>query len=279
MFEALYGITIVLFAWTSAVSILALHSDRSVLGERAQALFFISTAGFIVSGVVRYYPFSAGDFMHVLASIWGYFFLLATFLLVLLVYLRFSRWRQYWKSIAPISLLFVTVLLVVSVPFINSTRHMQIDLVHGLLPVHVVLAIVGELFFFFSFVGGVLSVVMERQLRKKSSMIFIYRLPNLETIEKFNMWATCRSLVFLTAGLGVGVVLLWGSFNVVSLFSLKEIIIYVSWALILALYVLRSRNLLTAYRINYLTILSFIIVMSLYVYSNIAIQSGFHSFK
>jgi ABC-type uncharacterized transport system permease subunit len=120
---------------------------------------------------------------------------------------------------------------------------------------------------------------MERQLRKKSSMVFIYRLPNLETIEKFNMWATCRSLVFLTAGLVVGVLLLWGSFNVVSLFSLKEIIIYVSWALILALYVLRSRNLLAAYRVNYLTILFFVIVMSLYVYSNIAIQSGFHSFK
>ena len=279
MFEAVFGVTIVFFACTSVVSILALHSDRSVLADRAQTLFYVSTTGFIISGIVKYYPFSTGDFLHVVASIWGYFFLLAAFLLVILMYLLFSKWRQYWKSIAPISLVFVTVLLVMSVPFINSSRHMQIDLVNSLLPVHVVLAIVGELFFFFSFVGAVLSIVMERQLKKKSSMVFIYRLPNLETIEKFNMWATRRSLVFLTAGLVVGVILLWWSFNVLSLFSLKEIIIYLSWALILVLYFLRSRNILAACRTNYLTILSFIIIMSLYVYSNIAIQSGFHSFK
>lgn len=279
MFEAVFIITIVLFVLTSVLSILALHSDRSVLAERAQALFYVSTMGFLISGIVKYYPFSRGDCISMVASIWGYFYLLSAFLLMILVYLLFSKWRQYWKSIAPISLMFVTVLLVMSVPFINSTRHIRIDLVNSLLPVHVVLAIVGELFFFFSFVGAVLNIVMEWQLKKKSSMVFIYRLPNLETIEKFNIWATRRSLIFLTAGLGVGVVLLWVSFNVVSLFSMKELIIYVSWALILVLYLVRSRNILAAYRINYLTILSFVIIMTLYVCSNIAIQSGFHSFK
>jgi ABC-type uncharacterized transport system permease subunit len=62
--------------------------------------------------------------------------------------------------------------------------------------VHIVITILGELMLFFSFAGSVLYLVMEWQLRKKSSMKFIYRLPTLESIEKFNRWAVSRSFPF-----------------------------------------------------------------------------------
>ncbi len=275
----LFFITVALFSGAAGYSILALHDDSEKYVRRSRHLFYCAVAGFILVGAAKYYPFSSDVAVRIASSIWGYFYLLAALLIALLVYLRFSPWRQYWRSISPISLLFIAVFLVVSAPFLNSARTMRIDLVHGLLPFHVVITIAGELFFFFSFIASILYLVMQRQLKKKSSMRFINRLPNLEALERFNMWATVRALLLLTAGLALGIVLLWMSFGVLFNATLKEIVIYGSWLVILILYLMRRYRLLNPYATNYINIFFFAVLMSAFLLSNIAIRSGFHSFR
>jgi ABC-type uncharacterized transport system permease subunit len=120
---------------------------------------------------------------------------------------------------------------------------------------------------------------MQHQLKKKSSMRFINRLPNLEALERFNMWATVRALLLLTAGLALGIALLWMSFGVLFNATLKEIVIYGSWMVILALYLMRRYRLLNPYATNYINIFFFAVLMSAFLLSNIAIRSGFHSFR
>ena len=94
----------------------------------------------------------------------------------------------------------------------DSSRRINIDSDYSvftahILPAHIFITIMGELFFFFSFAGSILYLFMERQLRKKSSMKFIYRLPNLETIENFINWAISRSLILISIGIIIGVII------------------------------------------------------------------------
>lgn len=279
LFEISLAVATILFALSALLAVLSLHSDREGLYRKGKTLFLLSSGLYLVPGLLRYYPFNAANFVDVTASMWGYFYLLALFLILTMVYFGFSRWKSYWKPIAAITLPFISVMQILSLPFIHSPRRVIVDLENNLLPVHISVTMVGELFFFFSFAGSVLYAVLELQLRKKSSMKFIYRLPSLESIDKFNLWAITWSLGFLSAGLLVGIGLVYVHYGTFFLFSPKEIIIYVSWLLILLVFLLRYRRRISSFRISLVNILLFLAAMSTFVATNIMIRAGFHSFK
>jgi ABC-type transport system involved in cytochrome c biogenesis permease subunit len=154
-----------------------------------------------------------------------------------------------------------------------------VELSHGLLPVHIVITILGELLLFFSFAGSVLYLVMEWQLRKKSSMKFIYRLPTLESIENFNRWAVSRSFVLLSLGLVTGMFLAFAAFNSPWLGSPKEIILYCAWLVLFMLFYLRHSRRIPTHRLSQVNAAVFVLLMFVFIFSNIYITKGFHGFK
>lgn len=264
---------------SSALCIFSLHTDNAKHFNRSRVLFYVSIPFFLALGAVRFYHATGLGFVRGSSTIWGYFYFSALLMLCALVYLHLSRWGAQWRSFAALALPFITLLLIISVPFAGSPRRIDVDLSNGLIPVHIIAAILGELLFFFSFAGSVLYLVMDGQLRKKASMKFLYRLPNIESIEMFNRWAISRSFLLLSLGLVAGIYLTLSVFGSPFLGSPKEIILYVSWVVLLALFYLRYSNRLNSRRMNQLNAAAFVVLMCLLVVSNIFVTEGFHSFK
>jgi ABC-type uncharacterized transport system permease subunit len=279
MFELTFGITLFLFFITSILSILSLHSDNEKYFNATKPLYFISTILFLASGVIKFNLTSASEFIRATHTIWGYFYMISSIMMLTVLYLYFTRWKEQLKSILAIAIPFITIIIIISIPFIDSERRFALDLEHSLVPVHILISTIGELFFFFSFIGSILYLVMEWQLRKKTSMKFIYRLPNLETIDNFNRWAISRSFALLTLGLIIGIALLWVNFSVLFLASPKEIIIYSSWLFIFGLLFLRYKKNVNSHKVSQLNTILFVIIMGMYLITNIFIKSGFHSYK
>lgn len=279
MFEIAFIVSISLFVLTSALSIISLHTDDPLYFRRARIFFFLSLAVFLLLGSARFYHVSGDGWLKGAFTLWGYFYLLALLLLLVLVYLLVSRWREQWRSFSALSLPFITFILMLSIPFVQSSRRISVELSHGLLPVHIVITILGELLLFFSFAGSVLYLVMEWQLRKKSSMKFIYRLPTLESIEKFNRWAVSRSFVLLSVGLVTGMFLAFAAFSSPWLGSPKEIILYCAWLVLFMLFYLRHSRRISTHRVSQVNAAVFVLLMFVFIFSNIYITKGFHGFK
>lgn len=279
MFDAIFIITLVLFVGTSALCIFSLHTDDDRHRNRAGRVLLAAIAVFFGLGVVRFYLETGEGVVRGAFTIWGYFYLLALVLVILLIYLYFSRWKAQWWSFTTLAVPFITLVLVISIPFLDSARRITVDTGHWLLPLHILIAILGEIFFFLSFIGSVLYLVMEWQLKKKTSMRFVFRLPTLESIEKFNRWAISRAFVLLSLGLVSGAFVMYAVFATPYQGSPKEIILYASWVAILGLFWLRYRGRLNPHRASQLNVLLFAVLMFVLMFSNIYITMGFHGFK
>ncbi len=279
MFEFVFIITISLFIFTSALSIFALHTDSEKFFRKAKMLFFVSSAAFLALGAVRFYGDPGEGFLRGAFTIWGYFYILDLLIILILAYMSISRWNSQWKPFAALSVPFATFILMLSIPFMGSARRITVDFSNGLLPLHIIVTILGEILFFFSFAGSVLYLVMEWQLRKKSSMKFIYRLPTLESMDNFNRWAISRSFILLSFGLVSGIFLAYAVFNSPFLRTPKEIILYTAWLVILGLFYLRYGSRVNSHRLSQLNIAAFTVLMFAFIFANIYITEGFHGFK
>lgn len=279
MFETLFIITLALFFCSSALSLYSLHTDDARHRARAKWLLSASIAAFFALGAVRFHLHSGEGVARGAFTIWWYFYLMASIVIILLVYLYFSRWRAQWWSFTVLAVPFITLVLLISVPFLDSKRGIAIDDWHWLLPIHIVITVLGEIFFFLSFAGSVLYLVMEWQLKKKASMRFVFRLPTLESIENFNRWAIARSFALLSLGLVTGAFASYVLFATPYQGSPKEIILYVSWAAILGLFRLRHGGRVNPHRASQVNALLFAVLMFIFMFSNIYITMGFHGFK
>lgn len=277
MFILLFILTVSLFVVASAAGIYSLHSDEVRHYRRAKTLFYVSTGAFVLLGLVRIVHIA--NTTPAAFSIWAYFYMLDLLLILLLIYLGYSRWKNQWKPFFALAVPFITLILIISIPFLGSARKMTVDMSQRLLPVHVVIAALGELLFFFSFAGSVLYLVMEGQLRKKRSMKFIYRLPTLETIENFNRWSILRAFVFLSLGLALGIFMACVVYRSPFLGTPKEIVLYASWLVLLLLFYLRYSGRLSPRRMNQVNVAVFVLFMFFLIFTNIYITRGFHSFQ
>ena len=280
----IFIITLLLFTATSIMGIRSLHSEDDRHVTATKMLFYISIIVFIILGISKIDFSGNGYFKDILFSIWGYFYLLSLILIMITTYLVLYKWRRHWKPMIALAAPFITILLAISIPFINSQRRFVFDpnqslAIRHMLPVHILINVTGELFFFFSFIGSILYLVMERQLRKKSSMKFIYRLPSLESIESFNKWSISRSLAFLSAGIIIGMIMAFISYRTISLGTAKEAHMYFSWCVILGIFLIRRSMKLPSHKTSIINIVVFAFVMFLFIFTNIFITSGFHSFK
>ncbi len=279
MCELLFILSIVLLAAASAACVYSLHADSGWFHAHARRLFYLSAAPFLAAGLIRYYPFGLRDFINIVSTIWGHFYVLAFFLYLLLAYLDLSRWKAHWRPIGAVALPFITVVCALSLPFMGSARSIQVGFANHLLPFHVILAVVGELFFFFSFAGSLLGLYLERRLKRKTSLRLTGNLPSLETIDHFNTWSVTRAVFFLTAGLVMGIALVWINYRTLFLFSLKETMMYLSWVFIVIILLLRRDGRLGMGRVNAVNVLLFAAVIAMYVASNVIMNTGFHSFR
>jgi len=270
---------VVLFVGAAVSSVVSIHSDGNVPHGTTRVLFYTATILLVVLGVLAFPVHSLHGLLSVSFWIWGYFYIFTLLLAFLLVYLHLSRWREEWGSISAIILPLISVIFLASVPFFDSTRKFAVVIDHSLLPLHILLAVLGELFFFLGFAASVLYLIMSWQLRKKTSMKFVYRLPSLETLARLREWSIIRSFISLTAGLVVGILLVLLHYDMLFLGSPKEIMIYISWGIILAIVLVKRKTDVNEFTTSVTTIVAFVLVVTLFLTSSILITTGFHAFK
>ena len=98
--------------------------------------------------------------------------------------------------------------------------------------IHIALAMVGFAAFVFNFVGALMYLLQERQLKTKRPGAFYYRLPALETLDRLTFRTLALGFPFLTVGLLLGAIYArtaWGSalaFDPLAFFSLVAWVIY-----------------------------------------------------
>jgi cytochrome c-type biogenesis protein CcsB len=98
--------------------------------------------------------------------------------------------------------------------------------------IHIALAMVGFAAFVFNFVGALMYLLQERQLKTKRPGAFYYRLPALETLDRLTFRTLALGFPFLTVGLILGAMwarTAWGSalaFDPLAFFSLVAWVIY-----------------------------------------------------
>jgi cytochrome c-type biogenesis protein CcsB len=98
--------------------------------------------------------------------------------------------------------------------------------------IHIALAMVGFAAFVFNFVGAIMYLLQERQIKLKRPGAFYYRLPALETLDRLTFRTLALGFPFLTVGLLLGAIwarTAWGStlaFDPLAFFSLVAWIVY-----------------------------------------------------
>ena len=130
-----------------------------------------------------------------------------------------------------------------------------------MLLVHTLCSLLSYAAFLVAFLAGVLFLIQERQLKRKTLGVLFHRLPSLGSLDQINFLAIGIGFALLTIGLALGLVgehvLLghWWSGDP------KEYLTVGLWGLYLGLWLIRLRATLRGRRVALLSVLGFSLVL------------------
>jgi len=127
--------------------------------------------------------------------------------------------------------------------------------------VHMVSSLLSYVAFLVAFVAGLLFLVQERQLKRKTMGFLFHRLPSLDALDRANFAAISAGFGLLSLGVVcglLGVRLLLGRWWVG---DPKQLLTAAVWGLYLLLWVVRLRSTLRGRRVALLSMLGFSLVL------------------
>ncbi len=268
-------IILILFITATVLSILAIHRDMPVYVTATKLLMVVILVLLLIIGYFSVISVAGIFKIH----IFTFFYLIIMFLTILILYMAMSQWNNDFRSLSAILIPLATIVVIVSLFYIHSPRYMIIEPKNSIMVIHVVLALLGEVLFFVAFASSVLYLIVSWQLQKKSTMKFINRFPSLTVLSKLTGFSLSRSLFFFSAGIIIGIIMLFEYYGNISHGSPKEILMYAAWIIIFILWLINRKHIINNYYVSIVTILSFVILLALFIASNVVITSGFHSFR
>jgi len=108
-----------------------------------------------------------------------------------------------------------SILILVSSAFSKEITPLPPVLKSSWLPVHVILALLGDAIFAVAFCAGIMYLIQEHQIKSKRIGTFYYRLPSLKLLDDINHHCLTIGFPLLTLGMITGSVWarhVWGSF-------------------------------------------------------------------
>src|SRR3989442_5916491 len=97
--------------------------------------------------------------------------------------------------------------------------------------IHIALAMVGFAAFVFNFVGALMYLLQERQLKTKRPGAFYYRLPALETLDRLTYRTLAIGFPFLTTGIILGALWATAAWGSVFAFDPLAMLSFVAWGI------------------------------------------------
>ncbi|MFW2366059.1 MAG: c-type cytochrome biogenesis protein CcsB [Desulforhopalus sp.] len=129
-------------------------------------------------------------------------------------YLSF-RWRYTVKNFGTFVTLLIFILLCISSLSSREITPLLPALQSAWLPIHAGVSIVAYGFLSLAFCGGLMYLLQERELKKKTFGYFFSRFPSLEALDQLNNHCLTAGFVFLTLGIVTGSVWArqaWGTY-------------------------------------------------------------------
>jgi len=204
-------LSVVLTAYFAATCLFLLYLVR--LNESlARCAFFINTAGFIGHTVylihtyfeLQYFPVAS---LHQSLSFFAWA-LMGIFLLIHTIH----QLPIIGSFVTPVATFF----MIGSVAVISShPLPLPPALQSFWLPIHTILAFIGEAVFGIAFCVGIMYLIQENLIKKKRLNTLFYRLPSLQTLDQLNYYCLSIGFPFLTLGIITGslwAALAWGSY-------------------------------------------------------------------
>lgn len=118
-------------------------------------------------------------------------------------YLSF-RWRYTVKNFGTFTSVLIMMLVVVSATVSKEINPLPPELKSWWLPVHAGVTIIAYAFLALAFVGGIMYLVQEWELKSKRLGYFFARLPSLDSLDQLNNHCLTTGFAFLTLGIVSG---------------------------------------------------------------------------
>jgi len=130
-------------------------------------------------------------------------------------YLSF-RWRTTVRNFGTFASIMVAVLMIISAVAPAEILPLTQNQRSWLFPVHASLAIIADAFLALAFIGALMYLLQERELKNKRLGFFFSRLPSLESLDKLNQHCLSIGFILMTLGMFTGYVWarqIWGGRN------------------------------------------------------------------
>ncbi len=127
--------------------------------------------------------------------------------------------------------------------------------------IHTLCSLLSYVAFLVAFIIGLLFLMQERQLKRKTMGALFHRLPSLDLLDRINFLAISAGFGLLSIGLGCGLV---GSRVILGRWWVadpKEVAALGLWACYLLLWIVRLRSTLRGHRVALLSVLGFTLVL------------------
>jgi len=145
------------------------------------------------------------------------------------------------------------------------------------LTIHISLALLGYAALTLAFLGGILYLVQERQLKGKKFGFFYRRLPSLEQLDRLNYWCLSLGFPLLTAGIIFGSLYAQHTLGRFWSWDPKEVLTLIAWLIYAVLLHERLTVGWRGRRAALLAICGFAVLVVTFVGANLWI-TGYHSF-
>lgn len=125
------------------------------------------------------------------------------------------RYRYKVKNFGAFVSPLITLLMVVAALSSTTVRELQPALQSGWLPVHASIALLANSFLALAFCGGIMYLLLEREIKNKRFGLFYERLPSLEALDNLNEHCLAVGFPLLTLGIITGSIWAkqaWGSY-------------------------------------------------------------------
>ena len=131
--------------------------------------------------------------------------------------------------------------------------------------IHMVCSFLSYGAFLVAFLSGVLFLIQERQLKRKTMGMLFHRLPSLDVLDRVNFLAIGVGFVLLSIGVGCGLIEARLLFQRWWVSDPKEYLTVLLWLSYLLLWLVRLRATLRGRRVALLSILGFSFVLLTFV--------------
>jgi len=174
----------------------------------------------------------------------------------------------------PLALVLVMVNMVLPEP---TGRDYSFVYTSPLFPIHVGLAVLGDVFFALAFIIGAMYLLQLREVRSKNRGFIYHRLPSLEILDELNY--RCLSLGFPLLTLGIITGTLWAksAWGTYLKGDPKEVWSLITWAIYAALLHLRLNSGWRGRKAAIISIAGFIVLLFTFIGVN-WLFTGYHNF-